>query len=102
MREVGNRSQFRLGRIALEARASADRTRTRKRLTILARRDQKAVESALVLASAEERREHPDLESTNDEVQKEIADRLQQTLGWLQDDSPVPDELPPGNTAPGG
>ena len=35
MREVGNRSQFRLGRIALEARVSADKTRTRKRLIML-------------------------------------------------------------------
>ena len=53
-----------------------------------------------MLASAEERREHPDLEATNGEVQKEIADRLRQTLDWLQDDSPVPDEFPPGNTVP--
>ena len=79
---------------------SADKTRTRKRLIVLAQRDQKAVESALILASAKERKEHPDLESINNEVQKEIADRLQQTLSWLQDDSPVPDEFPPGNTVP--
>ena len=43
MREVGNRSQFRLGRIALEAKAGAEEVRVRKRLTILARRDQQAV-----------------------------------------------------------
>ena len=100
MREVGNRSQFRLGRIALEARASADEARTRKRLVILAQRDQQAVESALVLASSEERRQHPELESTKDQVQKEIGDRLQQTMGWLQGNNPVPDEFPAGNVAP--
>ena len=100
MREVGNRSQFRLGRIALEAGASADKIRTRKRLIALAQRDQKAVESALVLASPEERKESPELESTNSEVQKEIEDRLRQTLSWLQDDSPAPDEFPPGNAVP--
>ena len=99
MREVGNRSQFRLGRIALEAGASAGKARTRKRLVALAQRDQKAVESTLALASAKEREENPDLESTNSEVQKEIADRLRQTLSWLQDDSPVP-EFPPGNAVP--
>ncbi len=100
MREVGNCSQFRLGRIALEAKVSTDETRTRKRLIILAQRDQQAVESALILASSKERKQHPELESTKDQVQKEIADRLQQTMGWLQDDNPVPDEFPPGNVVP--
>ena len=100
MREVGNRSQFRLSRIALEAKASTDEARTRKRLVILAQRDRQAVESALVLASSEERKQHPELESTKDQVQKEIADRLQQTMGWLQDDNPVPDEFPAGNVVP--
>ena len=100
MREVGNRSQFRLGRIALEARASTNEARARKRLTILAQRDQQAVESALVLASSEERRQHPELESTKDQVQKEIADRLQQTMGWLQGDNSVPDKFPAGKVVP--
>ena len=100
MREVGNRSQFRLGRIALEARGSADQPRTRKRLSLLAQRDQQAVESALVLASPEERSQHPELESTRDEVQREIANRAQQTLGWLNDDTPTTDDFPPGNVAP--
>ena len=100
MRDVGNRSQFRLGRIALEAKGSADETRTRKRLIILAQRDQQAVESALVLASSEEREQRPELESTKDQVQKEIADRLRQTISWLRDDRPVSDEYPPGNVVP--
>ena len=100
MREVGNRSQFRLGRIALEAKDSADEARTRKRLTILARRDRQAVESALVLVDAEERRRHPELESTSDQVQREIADRLEQTIGWLRDDESAPDDFPPGSVVP--
>ena len=97
MRDVGNRSQFRLGRIALE---STDDDRTRKRLITLARRDQQAVESALVLASPEELGQHPELESTKNEVQQEISDRLQQILGWLQDDSPTSEEFPPGDVVP--
>ena len=100
MRNVGNRSQFRLTRIALEAKGSVDESRTRKRLTALAHRDQQAVESALVLVTPEERERHPELESTKDEIQEEIAKRLQQTLGWLQDATPVPDEFAPGNVVP--
>ncbi len=100
MREVGNHSQFRLGRIALEAKDSADEARTRKRLTILARRDRQAVESALVLVDAEERRRHPELESTRDQVQREIGDRLEQTMGWLRDSGTAPDDFPPGSVAP--
>ena len=100
MRDVGNRSQFRLGRIALDAAADGDESRTRKRLTILAHRDQQSVESALVLTSTEEREQHPELESTKDQLQGEIADRLQQTMGWLRDDSPAPDEFPPGDVVP--
>ena len=100
MRDVGNRSQFRLGRIALDAKGSPDEPRTRKRLSILAQRDRQAVESALVLATPEEVRQHSELESTKDQVQKEIADRLQQTLDWLEDDSPTPDDSTPGNGVP--
>ena len=97
MREVGNRSQFRLGRIALE---STDDARTGRRLVTLAQRDQQAVESALVLATPEEWTQHPELESTKNEVQQEIADRLQQALSWLHDDSPTSEEFPPGNVVP--
>ena len=100
MREVGNRSQFRLGRIALEAKAGAEEARTRKRLTILARRDRQAVESALVLVDAEEQRRHPELESTRDQVQREIGDRLEQTMGWLRDSGTAPDDFPPGKAVP--
>ena len=100
MREVGSRSQFRLSRIALEAKDGADEARTRRRLAILAQRDRQAVESALVLTSAEEREQCPELESTKDQVQKEIADRLRQTIGWLRDDDSAPDEFPPGDAVP--
>ena len=88
MREVGNRSQFRMGRIALEAAGGAGEARARKRLAILAKRDQQAVESALVLATPEERHRHPELVSTSEQVQREIAGRLEQTLGWLRADEP--------------
>ena len=97
MREVSNRSQYRLGRIALEAKDTPDKARVYKRLTILAQRDVQAVESTLVLTSPEEREQHPELESTKEQAQKEIEDRLRQTVAWLQDDSPVPDEFAPGN-----
>ena len=100
MRDVGSRSQFRLSRIALEAKAGADEARTRRRLAILAQRDRQAVESALVLTSAEEREQCPELESTKDRVQEEIADRLRQTIGWLRDDDSAPDEFPPGDAVP--
>ncbi len=97
MRDVGNRSQFRLGRIALD---STDDARTRRRLITLAQRDRQAVESALVLTTPEERSQHPELESTKNQVQSEIADKLQQALSWLQDDSPTREEFPPGNVVP--
>ena len=100
MREVGNRSQFRLGRIALDAAGGAGEARARKRLAILAKRDQRAAESALVLATADERRRHPELEATSAQVQREIANRLEQTLGWLGDREPAPDGFPPGEAVP--
>ena len=100
MREVGNRSQFRLARIALEAQGGADEARVRRRLTILAERDRQAVESTLVLATGEERRRHPELEATSAQVQREIAERLEQTLGWLGEGEPAPDDFPLGEAVP--
>ena len=100
MREVGNRSQFRLGRIALEAAGGPGEARTRRRLATLARRDQQAAASALVLATDEELTRHPELASTSEQVQKEIEDRLAQTLGWLQDDESSSDDFSPGNAVP--
>ena len=100
MREVGNRSQFRLTRIALEASDSTNKARVRERLSILAQRDIQAVESTLVLASAEERRQHPEVKSAKDQVQKEIRNRLRQVVGWLQDGSVVPEKFAPGKVVP--
>ena len=100
MREVATRSQFRLSRIALEARDASDKPRVRRRLACLARRDQQAVESALELASPEERERHPELESTKAELQKEIGDRLEQVVGWLEEGSAEPEEFGPGEVAP--
>ena len=102
MRQVAARSQFRLSRIALEAQGNHAVRWVRKRLPILAKRDQEAVESAMVLASPEERRTHPELNSTVAQLQQEIGDRLDQALGWLPDgDAAPPDvEFPPGNVIP--
>ena len=100
MRVVGNRSQYRLGRIALEAKGGRGEARTRRRLSILALRDQQAVESAMVLATDEERTQHPELESTSEQVQKEIAVRLEQTVGWLQDGKSDAEDFPAGDALP--
>ena len=56
----------------------------------------------MVLASPEERRTHPELNSTVAQLQQEIGDRLDQALGWLPDgDAAPPDvEFPPGNVIP--
>ncbi len=100
MREVGNRSQFRLGCIALEAAGGPDEARARRRLSILARRDQQAVASALVLATDEERRLHPELDFASQQVQREIADRLEKALSWLTRGAKAPDDFPPGEAVP--
>ena len=100
MQEVATRSQFRLSRIALEARDASDKPRVRRRLACLAGRDQQAVESALVLASAEERERHSELESTKAELQKEIGDRLEQVTGWLGEGGADPERFSPGEAVP--
>ena len=100
MRDVGNRSQFRLGRIALAAAGGPGEARTRRRLANLARRDQQAVESALVLATEEERRLHPELDFTSRQIQREIADRLEKTLSWLTGGAKAPDSFPAGEVVP--
>ena len=53
-----------------------------------------------MLATDDERNQYPELESTSEQVQQEIADRLEQTLGWLSDDEPAPDEFPAGDAVP--
>ena len=98
MREVGVHSQYRLGRIALAATDGSSNDRARRRLTILARRDIQAVESAEVLASSpvfpssKEGVPHPEVEATKKQVQGEIEERLRQVTGWLKDGDAVDED----------
>ncbi len=100
MREVGSRSQFRLSRVALEGKGSSDEPRVRRRLAHLAKRDQAAVESAMVLANSEERKQHSELESTKSTIQKEIGARLEEVTGWLKNGASQPQEFPAGKVVP--
>ncbi|MFB3091603.1 MAG: hypothetical protein ACE1ZD_00215 [Dehalococcoidia bacterium] len=100
MREVGSRSQFRLSRVALEGKGSSDEPRVRRRLTHLAKRDQAAVESAMVLVNSEERKQHSELESTKSTIQKEIGARLEEVTGWLKNGASQPQEFPAGKVVP--
>ena len=100
MREVGNRSQFRLGRIAMEGKGAADEGRVRRRLGILAKRDQQAVASALVLVDDDELAQHPELEATKDSVQKNIGQRLEEVSGWLKNGTSEPEKFAAGEVVP--
>ena len=97
MREVGNRSQFRLGRIALD---SPDDARTRKRLVTYWPNETSRRWSQHWCWPPRRTRAAPGVGVHQGRGPEEIADRLQQTLGWLQDDSPTHDEFPPGNVVP--
>ena len=100
MREVGVRSQYRLSRIALEANDSPGKARIRRRLEVLARRDKEAVESALALASSQERESHPEVEATKESVKRDIEERLRQVIGWLRVGDAVDEEYAPGEVVP--
>ena len=100
MREVGTRSQFRLGRIAMEGKGSADEGRVRRRLAILAKRDQQAVESAMVLVDDDELAQHTELEATKNAVQSAIGKRLEEVSGWLKNGSSEPEKFAPGEVVP--
>ena len=100
MREVAARSQMRLSRIALDARRSGYTPMARRRLTHIAKRDQRAVESALVLAGPEERRDAGDLANTIERLQKEIGDKLEQVLTWLPHGESGSPEFGPGEVVP--
>ena len=100
MREVASRSQFRLSTIAQGAQDATDQPRIRKRLSILAKRDQQAVESALVLVTSAERQEHPGLESEKNHLQKDIRDRLEQVISWLPSGAQEDNEFAPGKVVP--
>lgn len=83
MRLVGTRSKFRLTQIALKNKGSIDEGRALRRIINLARRDQKAVESALVLATDEEQKNYPELETTKNLMQGDIDATLDEIKGWL-------------------
>ncbi|MCH7887776.1 MAG: hypothetical protein IIA00_00680 [Proteobacteria bacterium] len=83
MRNVANRSLFRLGRIALNTSATSDVRVAGRRLHHIAGRDRLAVESAMVLASPSEHTQHPELAATRDALQAQIGERLEQISGWL-------------------
>ncbi len=100
MRQVGTRSQFRLSRIAMEGKGSPDEGRIHRRLSHIARRDQEAVASAMVLVNEEEAQQHPELESTKDAVQKEIQARLEEVTGWLENGPSEPESFPAGEVVP--
>ena len=100
MREVGTRSQFRLGRIAMEGKGAADEGRVRRRLGILAKRDQQAVASALVLVDDDELAQHPELESTKDAMQRDIGTRLEEVSGWLKNGASEPEKFAAGEVVP--
>ena len=100
MREVAARSQMRLTDMALQARRSGDASRQGRRMASLAERDRRAVESALVLANAEERGAHPELESTATSLQEAIDARLAEATGWLGGDGGVSDGYEPGEVVP--
>ena len=97
MRLVGSRSQFRLSRIALEAKGGAEEGRVRRRLANFASRDQQAVASAMILADDGDK---AGLEATSSAVQKEIGDRLEEVGGWLTNGASAAEEFAPGNVVP--
>ena len=97
MRLVGSRSQFRLSRIALEAKGGSEEGRVRRRLANFASRDQQAVASAMILADDGDK---AGLEATSSAVQKEIGDRLEEVGGWLTNGASAAEEFAPGNVVP--
>ena len=97
MKEVTARSEFRLSNIAL--RGEGPTLATKRRLVHLATRDKGAVESALVLADQDDPRGMQALETTKDQLQKRIQDRLSDVLGSLPEAAPE-EEFAPGTVVP--
>ena len=92
MKEVTARSEFRLSHIALRGEGSD--AAIRRRLVHLAARDQGAVESALVLDD-----DPKALETTKNQLQKRIQDRLAEVLDSLPEAAPE-EEFAPGEVVP--
>ncbi|MBM3926752.1 MAG: hypothetical protein FJ320_12410 [SAR202 cluster bacterium] len=84
MREVSARSQFRIANMARQAKGTPDEPRVKRRIEILAQRDQEAVASALVLADASERKAHPELQKVKTAAQKQIAAAAADASGLLK------------------
>ena len=97
MREVTARSELRLSQVAL--RAEGPSLATSKRLSHLARRDMKAVESALVFTDQSDPEGSQALETTKDRMQTRIQDRLDEVLAWLPEAAPE-EEFAPGKVIP--
>ncbi len=97
MKEVTARSESRLSHIAL--RGEGPTLATKKRLVHLAARDKEAVESALVFADQGDLEGRQALETTKDQLQKRIQDRLADVLEWLPEAAPE-EEFAPGRVVP--
>ena len=99
MREVGARSEARLAQMGLEARRTGDAGRIRRRMSTLAERDRRAVESTLALVDAQERADQPELDSTKAALQQSITERLAEATAWLGDGGGS-QEFAPGKVTP--
>jgi hypothetical protein len=98
MRTVATRSQYRLNQIAIGAKGTKDEGRVRRRLALLAKRDQLAVASAINLTNEKEQAENPELNTTSERLQQDIADTLKEVSSLLQDEQEM--EFPAGNVVP--
>ena len=77
MRTVASKSKYRLNQIAINAKGTKDEGRVRRRLILLADRDQQAVESAIGLTSQNDRAADPEIQATSERLQNEIKQTLE-------------------------
>ena len=98
MRTVASKSKYRLSQIAINAKGTNDEGRVRRRLTLLAKRDQQAVESAIRLTTETERAADPAIKTTSERLQAEIMATLQDVSGLLSEEAAQ--EFPAGNVVP--
>jgi hypothetical protein len=86
MRTVSSRSRYRLNQIAINAKGTTGEGRVRRRLALLADRDQKAVASAINLTTKDEREADPGIQATNERLQSEIKQTLLDVVTLLVDE----------------
>ena len=98
MRTVASKSKYRLNQIAINPKGTKDEGRVKRRLALLADRDQKAVESAIKLTTKEEREADSDICSTKERLQGEIQQTLLDVSSLLFDE-PTPN-FGDGNVIP--